>query len=114
MMSEENDKKILELNNKIDNEKSKIKKMNDIIDEMASLTKSMNKCIDLLAKSIGGKKVQVMLNDMYDNNNLSQRNIVSDLECKIENSQKTISELSQQKEDVLKQKKDDKDADSTN
>lgn len=113
-MSNEKDKKISELNNKIDNEKIKVKKMNEIISEMASLTRSMNKCIDLLAKSMGGKKVQVMLSDMQDNNNISQRNIVSDLESKIEQAKKEISKLSQQKENILKEKKGDKDADSIN
>lgn len=115
MKNEElNKREVQQIDNKIDVEKNKIKELNNVYDEIEVLSRNMNKCIDLLADSVKGPVANNIFNDAYESNIVFCRNTSNRIDEEMGLSKKIISNLSEEKESILKSKKGDEDADSGN
>lgn len=100
--------KIAHIDNQIDTSQSKIRKINDIQEELTALNKNLNKCIELLSISIRGKKKEKILNDMAGQNQKLYANFSSSLDDEILLTRKRISNLTEEKENLIKENKNKK------
>ena len=99
-------KKILEIDNQIDDSKKKIKKINDIHEELTALNKNTNKCIELLFISIKGKNKEKILNDMLGQNQTFYSNFSSMLDDEMLLTNKKINKLNEERDNLIKQSKE--------
>lgn len=99
-------KKLLEIDTKVDDEKNKIKKIEELQEQVTSLNKNLSICIALLAKSMRGPTTQNMFNDMYNTNQSFYKNMTSSLEEENIEIQKSIGKLLDEKENAIKEYKD--------
>ena len=99
-------KKILEIETNIADEKKKIKKIEELQEQVINLNKNLGICIALLAKSMRGPTTQNMFNDMYNNNQSFYKNMTASLEEESLEIQKSINNLLDEKENTMKEYKD--------
>ena len=81
------------------------KKVDIMQKDVVSLNKNINKTIDLLSKSIKCNITKNMLSDIYETNKSTFTNIIISLDEMSLVPIKTISKLSQQKNQILKEEK---------
>lgn len=112
IIDNKNNKK--EIDNLINTEKNKIKKLNDMQENILIINKNINICVDLLSESIKGKTPENMLNNMYEHNKVICKNLTSQIDESIIESNKTINSMLKDMETKEKENRGDKDANSSN
>jgi len=109
--------KINNIDNKLDLEKKHLNKIDEMHQEINSLAKDINKCVELLSKSMKGPTVNNMFQDMENTNRTFYRRATMELEQEEINIKKNINKLYKEKdaiikEERIKEKRGDDDADS--
>lgn len=89
-------KKINDIENKIDNEKNKLKKLDDVRNDFVSYNKTINNCLDLLS-SVKNEESRRKYDDMYLKNNTILKKMTTIIDEKKTTIQKNINNLYDQK-----------------
>ena len=101
-------KKINKLDDKISSEKSKIKDLNNLEEAFGGLNAKINKCVELLNKSVKSPKTTSLTeNILADNQKFFSKTTESINNDRVE-IEKTMNELSEEKDKLKKELESDK------
>ena len=108
-LSYEKKKAVLELDDKIYNNKKKINNLVNIQDELMSLDLSINKCIDLLSETVKEENGNTLYDDAQQTNKKNFYKSLDIIEKNVDSLKKNISDLTSKKEELKKQNNSEKD-----
>ena len=95
------------IDNQLTSELNRLSQMDKIQKELMTLEKSLNNCIDLTSSSVKNEKLTQYYEQLRIDNLNSFNKSNQELDNEIDKSRKTISELSDKKEEEEKEKKDE-------
>ena len=95
-------KKIDDLDLKIENEKMNIKQNNTIKDELNKINNSYNRCLEILSQSATGKTINQKYNDLYTENRTDYIKKINNIDNQLSQSRKNIESYIEEK-DILKE-----------
>lgn len=95
-------KRINEIDDRIDEEKSKMKNLDEMEELFVSLSKNITKCVDLLNKSIKGNNIANRLNSIEENNKINFTKSIGNLEIEREEIKNRLVSLNNEKDDFQK------------
>ena len=92
------DDTLLDINNRIDEQKSKLKKLEDKEELVTSISKTLEKMIEALSLSVAGNAVNYRLSEMYESNRTQRTKNSEYIEKERRAINKNIFELNKSKE----------------
>ena len=95
---EKKDDTLLDINNRIDEQKSKLKKLEDKEELVTSISKTLEKMIEALSLSVAGNAVNYRLSEMYESNRTQRTKNSEYIEKERRAINKNIFELNKSKE----------------
>ena len=95
---EKKDDTLLDINNRIDEQKSKLKKLEDKEELVTSISKTLGKMIEALSLSVAGNAVNYRLSEMYESNRTQRTKNSEFIEKERRAINKNIFELNKSKE----------------
>ena len=95
---EKKDDTLLDINNRIDEQKSKLKKLEDKEELVTSISKTLEKMIEALSLSVAGNAVNYRLSEMYESNRTQRTENSEYIEKERRAINKNIFELNKSKE----------------
>lgn len=95
---EKKDDTLLDINNRIDEQKSKLKKLEDKEELVSSISKTLEKMIEALSLSVAGNAVNYRLSEMYESNRTQRTKNSEYIEKERRAINKNIFELNKSKE----------------
>lgn len=93
--------KINIIDDEIVQNKKLLKQFDDFQENTKALQRSLNRCVELLEQSVKGEKVNRMLADIKDRNIHDCGKTIKSIDDKILVYQRKISELNNQKSDII-------------
>ena len=95
---EKKDDTLLDINNRIDEQKSKLKKLEDKEELVTSISKTLEKMIEALSLSVAGNAVNYRLSEMYESKRTQRTKNSEYIEKERRAINKNIFELNKSKE----------------
>ena len=95
---EKKDDTLLDINNRIDEQKSKLKKLEDKEELVTSISKTLEKMSEALSLSVAGNAVNYRLSEMYESNRTQRTKNSEYIEKERRAINKNIFELNKSKE----------------
>lgn len=95
---EKKDDTLLDINNRIDEQKSKLKKLEDKEELVTSISKTLEKMIEALSLSVAGNAVNYRLSEMYESNRTQRTKNSEYIEKERRAINRNIFELNKSKE----------------
>ena len=96
---------IINIDNKIDNNKEKMRTLGTLEEGFVSLSKSVEKCVELLGASMKGNRIERKLADISDSNKMYLRNVMTNIDEQREDTKKELKELYNARDDFEREQR---------